>query len=245
MISYVCFFFSSRRRHTRSLCDWSSDVCSSDLDISKGEGELIRIGQINLPAIVNTRRAQRKLPSVDARALDGNWKKQVGVIEIIVVEEIHGAGEEIAGVQCPAMERNGDAKLVLFIAFTVERNEAQVLIAGGLQERTGNRKQRRRLVEMPVKSVKNPVQFGNPQRCTEAQTGGILNRAPGKVRLAKAGIKREPRCCFELLLPVDRRERSIRAMSFGIDVLALRRVVTEQAKKLAVLLREAVKAKAK
>src|SRR5437588_3906032 len=27
------FFFSSRRRHTRSLCDWSSDVCSSDLEI--------------------------------------------------------------------------------------------------------------------------------------------------------------------------------------------------------------------
>src|SRR5260221_14062802 len=26
------FFFSSRRRHTRSLCDWSSDVCSSDLE---------------------------------------------------------------------------------------------------------------------------------------------------------------------------------------------------------------------
>src|SRR5438132_7994535 len=26
-----CFFFSSRRRHTISLCDWSSDVCSSDL----------------------------------------------------------------------------------------------------------------------------------------------------------------------------------------------------------------------
>src|SRR5260221_5595986 len=28
------FFFSSRRRHTRSLCDWSSDVCSSDLGLS-------------------------------------------------------------------------------------------------------------------------------------------------------------------------------------------------------------------
>src|SRR4030066_890360 len=26
-----CFFFSSRRRHTRFKCDWSSDVCSSDL----------------------------------------------------------------------------------------------------------------------------------------------------------------------------------------------------------------------
>src|SRR5438034_8154317 len=30
-IGVYFFFFSSRRRHTRSLCDWSSDVCSSDL----------------------------------------------------------------------------------------------------------------------------------------------------------------------------------------------------------------------
>src|SRR6267143_4881738 len=28
---YFFFFFSSRRRHTRWNCDWSSDVCSSDL----------------------------------------------------------------------------------------------------------------------------------------------------------------------------------------------------------------------
>src|SRR2546427_8803668 len=27
------FFFSSRRRHTRFDCDWSSDVCSSDLEL--------------------------------------------------------------------------------------------------------------------------------------------------------------------------------------------------------------------
>src|SRR2546430_5893902 len=27
---YLPFFFSSRRRHTRFDCDWSSDVCSSD-----------------------------------------------------------------------------------------------------------------------------------------------------------------------------------------------------------------------
>src|SRR5207302_7011415 len=29
---YCCFFFSSRRRHTRFSRDWSSDVCSSDLE---------------------------------------------------------------------------------------------------------------------------------------------------------------------------------------------------------------------
>src|ERR1039457_7336339 len=28
---FCCFFFSSRRRHTRLQGDWSSDVCSSDL----------------------------------------------------------------------------------------------------------------------------------------------------------------------------------------------------------------------
>src|SRR6266571_7355586 len=31
MYIIVFFFFSSRRRHTRLTCDWSSDVCSSDL----------------------------------------------------------------------------------------------------------------------------------------------------------------------------------------------------------------------
>src|SRR2546430_15092986 len=30
------FFFSSRRRHTRFDCDWSSDVCSSDLMLARG-----------------------------------------------------------------------------------------------------------------------------------------------------------------------------------------------------------------
>src|SRR5438046_10599450 len=39
------FFFSSRRRHTRLVSDWSSDVCSSDLVarwISEQTGRLVR-----------------------------------------------------------------------------------------------------------------------------------------------------------------------------------------------------------
>src|SRR5687768_2551895 len=31
----TCFFFSSRRRHTRCSRDWSSDVCSSDLKLMR------------------------------------------------------------------------------------------------------------------------------------------------------------------------------------------------------------------
>src|SRR2546429_1707406 len=34
-MSFFFFFFSSRRRHTRCSRDWSSDVCSSDLDFVK------------------------------------------------------------------------------------------------------------------------------------------------------------------------------------------------------------------
>src|SRR5437016_13193751 len=30
---FFFFFFSSRRRHTRLVSDWSSDVCSSDLNL--------------------------------------------------------------------------------------------------------------------------------------------------------------------------------------------------------------------
>src|SRR2546427_6856959 len=33
---FFFFFFSSRRRHTRFDCDWSSDVCSSDLVLRVG-----------------------------------------------------------------------------------------------------------------------------------------------------------------------------------------------------------------
>src|SRR2546427_7125885 len=39
-ISLFFFFFSSRRRHTRFDCDWSSDVCSSDLEPARTQREL-------------------------------------------------------------------------------------------------------------------------------------------------------------------------------------------------------------
>src|SRR5207249_11574437 len=49
----VLFFFSSRRRHTRSKRDWSSDVCSSDLhrlvEVNP-EGEAQRVQLVVPPA---------------------------------------------------------------------------------------------------------------------------------------------------------------------------------------------------
>src|SRR5437868_15410720 len=45
------FFFSSRRRHTRSKRDWSSDVCSSDLDLISSKFIACTFGGINLEDI--------------------------------------------------------------------------------------------------------------------------------------------------------------------------------------------------
>src|SRR5438445_48858 len=43
--TYVPFFFSSRRRHTRYWRDWSSDVCSSDLERSLLRLELVEVAE--------------------------------------------------------------------------------------------------------------------------------------------------------------------------------------------------------
>src|SRR5437762_13730811 len=47
------FFFSSRRRHTRYIGDWSSDVCSSDLfPFGDRADHHQRIAIVNGPAVV-------------------------------------------------------------------------------------------------------------------------------------------------------------------------------------------------
>src|SRR5690349_23630917 len=59
---FVFFFFSSRRRHTRSLRDWSSDVYSSDLqndDKQRHKEERFktlseRAAELGLPAVAVT-----------------------------------------------------------------------------------------------------------------------------------------------------------------------------------------------
>src|SRR5437867_10721511 len=51
------FFFSSRRRHTRSYGDWSSDVCSSDLSFSAASCTLDATGKCTVnytPTAVGT-----------------------------------------------------------------------------------------------------------------------------------------------------------------------------------------------
>src|SRR5688572_32414882 len=47
---FFFFFFSSRRRHTRFDCDWSSDVCSSDLEIAAIVDRFLAGKRVEAPA---------------------------------------------------------------------------------------------------------------------------------------------------------------------------------------------------
>src|SRR5947209_2086449 len=45
----LCFFFSSRRRHTRYWRDWSSDVCSSDLVRVRRSPLIVKLSMVHGP----------------------------------------------------------------------------------------------------------------------------------------------------------------------------------------------------
>src|SRR5690242_21115248 len=49
----VFFFFSSRRRHTRLTCDWSSDVCSSDLGLGETHALAVALGELADQAVLH------------------------------------------------------------------------------------------------------------------------------------------------------------------------------------------------
>ena len=61
---FLQFFFSSRRRHTRSLCDWSSDVCSSDL-LPQETGNISNKQPNLTPKAIRERRTKK--PKVSGR----------------------------------------------------------------------------------------------------------------------------------------------------------------------------------
>src|SRR5699024_11816690 len=68
------FFFSSRRRHTRSKRDWSSDVCSSDLS---GAGLTAQIGTTLLAWRYTPTRV---FPTHWFQARSANWAVGAGLL---------------------------------------------------------------------------------------------------------------------------------------------------------------------
>src|SRR5260370_2465635 len=56
------FFFSSRRRHTRFKCDWSSDVCSSDLCLFSSSTRNIALGSGSITVAITSMASSLEFP---------------------------------------------------------------------------------------------------------------------------------------------------------------------------------------
>src|SRR5439155_7289204 len=80
----LCFFFSSRRRHTRWPRDWSSDVCSSDLSV----GQLAVI--LCVPGPARTEVIEQTIGAVRVpELLEGREK------ELLSAGEVRVAGSDV------------------------------------------------------------------------------------------------------------------------------------------------------
>src|SRR5712692_2732829 len=93
----IFFFFSSRRRHTRWNCDWSSDVCSSDLLIAWGNFEAAKAIVAPVPSRVPTvadpgiPKDVLEVPSIHLRK-NGQWNQEISSHgAICIVASSYGA----------------------------------------------------------------------------------------------------------------------------------------------------------
>src|SRR5258706_248457 len=87
--SDVCFFFSSRRRHTRLVSDWSSDVCSSDLQLIHDVTAPIERRLALVPGVTSVESETR---DGEARVTIGSaWQTDADRLRIDVTRRIEGA----------------------------------------------------------------------------------------------------------------------------------------------------------
>src|SRR5437762_12566856 len=73
MLPCCVFFFSSRRRHTRYIGDWSSDVCSSDLAVVVGHEK------VQIPVVIEVDEREPAHPPIRGFAVaERSEERRVG-----------------------------------------------------------------------------------------------------------------------------------------------------------------------
>ncbi len=151
------------------------------------------------------RRAESQLPASDDGLLNGQGDEQVRFTDVIVIEKVVGAGFEVIGIDRPAVERDGHAELVFFVAFSEQGQEAKVVGSHELQQRTRRREQWRRLVVVSVEGTEHPVKARKRQGRSKAGADGVFRDDSGEMGGAHAGNQSEPR--GDLKLVVDKEGR--------------------------------------
>src|SRR5690348_9535512 len=119
--------------------------------------KLVRPRHVDSRAAKNLRRPQRGFPALDARSLNGERQKDVGAANLVVIKKVARVRAEDVDVEHPLAERDGDASLILLIAFGVQRKKCDAFLQRELLERPRKRVERRRLKISPVKASQDPA----------------------------------------------------------------------------------------
>src|SRR5437016_11300328 len=100
-----CFFFSSRRRHTRLVSDWNSDVCSSDLNPKRVTNDPMEAHVIGFAMWVKAVEKVKStdpdkvidaLPGIEAPNLTGGTSKMLPnhhITKPVYIGEVRGDGQ--------------------------------------------------------------------------------------------------------------------------------------------------------
>src|SRR5690606_40849515 len=100
-----CFFFSSRRRHTRFSRDWSSDVCSSDLITDPASTEGIAAVVDRILSFGHTARVELD----GANGASGqHFEVVVPVAELQNLQLVRGQQVRLRPAQLKLFERHGE-----------------------------------------------------------------------------------------------------------------------------------------
>src|SRR2546427_6703735 len=198
----LIFFFSSRRRHTRFDCDWSSDVCSSDLvaDIVQRHGGVdilvnnagislknasgqsngileVGLGEVQQILDVNLlsmlRLCQLALPGM----------KQRGWGRIVNVSSLAGRGKSI--VAGPAYMLSKSAVLGLSRSIASEMGQYGITtncVAPGriltpMAQQAGDEVNRRYAEQIPVRRLGEAAEVGAAIRYLCSESAGFTNGA--------------------------------------------------------------------
>src|SRR6266480_274803 len=135
MCKIVCFFFffSSRRRHTRLTCDWSSDVCSSDLPVAQlclvgagGQGLGDLVPGVAVEPGIGDELGQEAFGLVDEAGDQGDGGQVVaGPGAAALSERGEGAVDQVVGVVAAARAGPGSGYGCLLLVVTAGQGSRQ------------------------------------------------------------------------------------------------------------------------
>src|ERR1700736_5843935 len=112
-----------------------SEVCHPSGDSALAFDFLTRVDEVKARPLCQKRRLYRRLRASNEDAIDRDRKKDVGVSEDVVIEEVAGVGAEGIEIEIPSRHRHRQANFRLTIALAVQRQKIESLCQRELQKR--------------------------------------------------------------------------------------------------------------